>query len=275
MRVFLNLYKFELRQNLKSVLIWSAVLAVVLVGFMTLFPNFSSPDFQALTEAKIKVIPPSLRSAFGLDSSFDFTNILFFYVYMFQYFVIGIVVFSIMTGATILSKEHEGKHIDYLATKPIKKGSLVFSKYLATLSLTVSLSLFVSVFGFIIIEIFNKTGNLYFLEQVHLFLKMTSIYIFFGSVAFFVSAVTRRTINSSMLVIGIFFVSYLFGVMSKMLDAVANLKYLSPSFMFETVNATNPFSQTDYFYIAGLLIACLLMIFLAVARYSKKDLSLQ
>jgi ABC-2 type transport system permease protein len=275
MRVFLNLYKFELRQNLKSVLIWSAVLAAVLVGFMALFPNFSSPDFQALTEAKIKVIPPSLRSAFGLDSYFDFRNILFFYIYMFQYFVIGIVVFSIITAGTILSKEHEEKHIDYLATKPIKKESLVFSKYLATLSLIVALSLFVSVFGFIIVQIFNKTGNLYFLEQVRLFLRMTAIYIFFSSVAFFASAVARRTINSSMLVIGIFFVSYLFGVMSKILDAVANLKYLSPSFMFETVNATNPFSQTDYFYIAGLLVACFLMVFFAVKRYGSKDLSLQ
>jgi ABC-2 type transport system permease protein len=266
---------FELKQNFRSLVIWFIAIATGLAAFMALFPNFSSSDFQTITMAKMNALPSFLRQAFGVESTFNFQNILYFFAYMFQYFVIAIIVYSIIVGSSIISKEHEGKHIDYLATKPIRKASVVLAKYIAALSLIVAISVLIFAASFILVQIFNKTGNSYLPELTRLFLKMGVVYIFFVTISFFVSTVNKKTTNSSMLVIGLFFVSYVLGIMSKMLDKFANFKYLSPYFMFEPVKATDAFSRTDYLYVAGLLIACILMALLAVTRYGSKDLSLQ
>ena len=77
-----------------------------------------------------------------------------------------------------------------------------------------------------------------------------------------------------MLVVGIFFASYLAGVASGLVSALSNFKYLSPYFMFQTTKIYNGFNKTEIIYLAILLLLSALMLAVSVWRYSKKDLSL-
>ena len=77
-----------------------------------------------------------------------------------------------------------------------------------------------------------------------------------------------------MLVMGIFFASYVLGVVAKMTEGMENFKYLSPYFIFETVKSYSGFTNQEVIYLFVLIAASLSMLFIFILRYKNKDLSL-
>ncbi len=277
MKALWNLYKFEMRQNFKSFLIWFVLIAILLFLLMLMFPTFKSSEYLELINAKINAIPKGLGTAFGLDSSVagvSFQNIVFWFGYSTQFFVIAIIIYAINLGSNIVSKENEEKHIDYLATKPIKKSSIVIAKYkvLVTYILIFSVALFAV--GCVSIMIFNVDKTPFFSEILRLFTKVFFEYLFFGTLAFALAAASRRTTKSSLVVVAIFFGSYVLGIVSQLQDKLHKLQYLSPYIMFQTDKATSGFSQTDYWYMGILFALSIVMFVVALWRYTTKDLSL-
>ena len=276
MRNLFNLYIFELKQNVRLLIIWIVVISITMFLYMCIFPSMSSSDFVDIVNAKINFIPKALSEPFGLNNvtGTDFQNVFFFFCNMFQYFVIAIIVYAISLGATILSKENTEKHIDYLATKPIKKSYIVLAKYKAFVTLLIIMSTILYLVGLLIIQIFNKQNVLYTEQLATVFVKLFFVYLLFGSLAFFLSAISKKTAKTNMLVVSIFFVSYLVGVASGLVSALSNFKYLSPYFMLQATKIYNGFNKTEIIYLAILLLLSVLMLAVSVWRYSKKDLSL-
>lgn len=274
---FWNLYRFELRQNYKSFLIWFISIAVLLFLFMALVPSFQSSDYLELVNAKINAIPKGLGYAFGLNSSVtgvNFQDVIFYFGYMTQFFAVAIIIYAINLGSGILSKENVDKHIDYLASKPIKKSTIVIAKYKVLLTYILLFSVALFVVGCISILIFNSKHEPFFAEITRLFVKLFFEYLIFGTLAFFVSAISKRTVKSNLVVVGIFFVTYLAGIAAQLLDKLEKLRYLSPYFMFQANVAGYSFSTTDYWYMFTLFVLSLLLFGVALWRYTSKDLSL-
>lgn len=271
------LYKFEMRQNLRSFLIWFVAIATVLILFMLMFPSFKSSDYLELINAKINAIPRGLGTAFGLTPETvgaSFQNVFFWFSYMFQFFVIAIIIYAINLGSNIISKEHEDKHIDYLATKPIDKSEIVMAKYkvLFTYILLFSVALFIV--GYATLTVYNTDKVSYLSEMLRLYSKVFLEYLVFGTLAFTLAAVSKRTSKSTLIVVSVFFASYLAGIAAELLPRLEKLKYLSPYFMFQTETAGVGFSNTDWRYSAALISLSVAMLIIAVWRYSNKDLSL-
>ena len=271
-----NLYRFELKQNYKSFLIWFAVIAVIMTLFMLTFPSFKSADYLELVNAKISALPKGFGAAFGLGgiTGVSFQNIFFFFSYMSQFFVIAITIYAINLGSNILAKENKDKHIDYLASKPIKKSTIILAKYKALLTFILLLSLGLFLIGCILIPALNKDNTPFFYELLRLTLKTFLIYVFFGTLAFSLTAISKRTSRSNLLVVGIFFISFLFGVYSQIQPQYEKLKYLAPTFVFEVTTAGYKFSSTDIWYMVGLLGLSILFFIIGYLKYTTKDLSL-
>jgi len=271
-----NLYRFELKQNYKSFLIWFAVIAVIMTLFMLTFPSFKSADYLELVNAKISALPKGFGAAFGLGgiTGVSFQNIFFFFSYMSQFFVIAITIYAINLGSNILAKENKDKHIDYLASKPIKKSTIILAKYKALLTFILLLSLGLFLIGCILIPALNKDNTPFFYELLRLTLKTFLIYVFFGTLAFSLTAISKRTSKSNLLVVGIFFISFLFGVYSQIQPQYEKLKYLAPTFVFEVTTAGYKFSSTDIWYMVGLLGLSILFFIIGYLKYTTKDLSL-
>lgn len=275
MTPLLNLFKFEFRQNIKSLLTWLLVIGLILVLYSTLFPSFKSSDMMEIINAKMNAFPEPMARAMGLDSSFDFQNIMYFSAYMFQFIVIAMIFYATSLGSKILSKEHSGKHIDYLATKPIKKETIVLAKYLSFASLLTTLSLGIAFMIFIVVGIFKDAGDpLYITEILRMTVKLFSVYLIFGTISFMLTAFTKTTKKTGMLVMGLFFASYVLGVVSKMIVELENLKYLSPYYIFETVKSYTGFTGEEAIYLMMLLIVSAILLFASILRYKNKDLSL-
>ncbi len=277
MKAFLNLYKFEIKQNIKSFTVWFVAISVVMVLFMLMFPSFKSSDYLELINAKINAIPKGLGTAFGLSESTvgaSFQNVFFWFSYMFQFFVIAIIIYAINLGSNIISKEHEDKHIDYLATKPISKGYIILAKYKVLVTYLVLFSLALLLVGYLSVYVFNADKVSYFGEMIRLYFKVFIEYLLFGTLAFTLAAVSKRTSKSTLIVVSVFFASYLAGIAAELLPKLDKLKYLSPYFMFQTETAGLRFDSTDWWYIVAVLLVCVIMVVAAVWRYNTKDLSL-
>jgi ABC-2 type transport system permease protein len=271
-----NLYRFELKQNYKSFLIWFAVIAVIMTLFMLTFPSFKSADYLELVNAKINALPKGFGAAFGLGgiTGVSFQNIFFFFSYMSQFFVIAITIYAINLGSNIMAKENKDKHIDYLATKPIKKSTIVLAKYKALITFVALLTFGLFLLGCILIPALNRDNTPFFYELLRLTAKTFLIYVFFGTLAFSLTAISKSTSKSNLLVVGIFFISFLLGVYSQIQPQYEKLKYLAPTFVFEVTNAGYKFTNTDYWYMFGLAGISVIMFVLGFWRYVTKDLSL-
>lgn len=272
-----NLYKFEIRQNYKSFVIWFLAISIVLVLFMLMYPSFKSSEYLELINAKINAIPKGLGVAFGLNDTVvgtSFQNLFFWFSYIMQFFVIAIIIYSINLGSNLLSKEHEEKHIDYLATKPISKSYIVLAKYKALVTFLIIFSIALFIVGYITISAFNTEDVSFVGNLSRLYIKVFLEYLFFGSLAFFITVISKRTSKSTLIVVSVFFASYLAGIASQILPRLEKLQYLSPYFVFQTESAGYGFSSTDRKYIAVLLGLCILMLVASLVRYKNKDLSL-
>lgn len=276
MKNLTNLYRFEIRQNRKSFFIWFISLALIMFLFMCMYPSFKSADYLELVNAKINALPRGVGTAFGLGgvTGINFQDLYFFFSYMTQFYVIAIVIYAINLGSTIVSKENEEKHIDYLATKPIRKKTILVSKYSTLLTYIFCMTGGLFIIGLGTIAVFSHSGNLYVAEMLRLHTKLLVEYIFFGTLAFSISAYSKRTSKSSLIVVSIFFVTYLLGIASQIVHSLAWLKNLSPYFIFSTTEAGYKFSAIDWRYILILILLSAFLLFSAIYRYQRKDLSL-
>lgn len=268
-----NLYRFELRQNYGSMLIWALVLAVGMYFFMSFFPSMSKSDFLDIVNAKISAIPKGMAQAFGIDSALNFQNIIYFFAYCWQFFSVALVVYVINLGSNLISKEHEEKHIDYLATKPISKGEIVTAKVAASVTLTALLTVLLFLVALVLMAVYNPSENLPVVELVRLFFKSFVIYVFFGRMAIWLSLMLKKTSHSNMIALGVFFATYILGVMSKILPSAESLKYFSPYFYFDAVAAPAGFSAAEWWYVAALVGLSILMYVIGLLNYREKDLS--
>jgi len=240
--------------------------------FMSIFPSMSKSDFIDILNAKISAMPASLVSALGLDQQFNLQNTMYFFAYCWQFFSIALVIYAINLGSNIISKEHEEKHIDYLVTKPISKGEIITVKVKAGLTLIAITSLFLFLTAWVLVAGYDQTGDYEVIQISRLFIKSFFIYAFFGVVATWLSVMLNKTNRSNMMVLSVFFVSYILGAMSKIIPTAENLKYLSPFYMFESTQAPYGFSATEWWYLAIMVLLGLALYFVALFRYQSKDL---
>lgn len=244
---------------------------------MSMFPTFRSSDYLELINAKINAIPKGLGTAFGLNGSVagvSFQDIVFWFGYMSQYFVIAVIIYSINLGSNIVSKENEEKHIDYLATKPISRTKIILVKYKVLIVYLFFMSLGLFLAGYFSILIFNSAHQPYVANLARLYIKVFFEYLIFGSIAFALSAASKKTSKTSILVVGIFFGSFMLGIVSQLQDRLSKLIWFSPYFVFQTDSAGYKFSNSDYRYMAILLMLSGLMVAVGAWRYANKDLSL-
>lgn len=275
MKPLINLFKFEIKQNLKSLLTWFLVIGLILTLYSIMFPSFKSSDMMEVVNAKMSAFPEAMTQAMGLDSYFNFQDIMYYSSYMFQFVVIAMIFYATSLGSRILSKEHSEKHIDYLAVKPINKSHIIIAKYFAFLALLTILSTAIAGLIFIIVSIFKEPGSSsYVIEIARMSVKLLSVYAVFGSLSFLLTAFSKTTKKTSMLVMGIFFASYVLGIVAKMTDGMENFKYLSPYFMFETVKSYSGFNNQDLNYLLILLAVSFIMLIFSFIKYKNKDLSL-
>src|SRR4030066_1853971 len=152
-----TIYNHEFRARLKSVIIWSLAMAILILFFFSMFPVFS--DQAAMMNEFLARYPAQLRAAFGLDKM-DLSTVLGFYSFTLVFVQLCLAIQAGNYGFGLVSIEESELTADFLLSKPVSRLQVLTSNLLAALTSLTITNLVVWVSSFISILLF-RAGHAY------------------------------------------------------------------------------------------------------------------
>ena len=132
-----NLYLKELKRNRKTFWIWTAIVLGFTVMVLSIYPSMKGMG-DDLTNM-MSNIPDELRKAMGMDEQTWSSIIGFYSTYFGIYIVLLTGIYTMSTGATIVSKEEKDRTAEFLLTKPISRKSIFQTKMMSLLTLSIAI----------------------------------------------------------------------------------------------------------------------------------------
>lgn len=261
----LILLKHELKQNYKSLIIWSLSVGIMGMFCICLYSSMTE-DMAALSESFSNM--GAFSDAFGMSTLGIGTIAGYFATEVGVVHSLGSSMFAAVTATTILSKEEDGHTGEFLYSLPISRGKVVVAKICSMLIMIIVFTIITVAFyipGFVYIdahpewELFVK----FMLSQL-----LMNVEIMF--ICTMISAFVKRNMPGTGLGIALLLYAYdLIGrVASEMKDAIT----IGP---FSYCNATEIFAKETIpgtAYIFGTIIIVFTVI-LTFIKYTKKDLA--
>lgn len=263
------LLKHELRENLKSLLLWSVCVGFTCFGCIWLFGSLEESMTQ-MAEAYGQM--GAFSAALGLDRISISTIEGFYATEVALVYAIGGAMFGAMTGACMLAKEEEGHTSEFLNTLPLGRGYVVLWKFFSMVLLILLFNLLCSIWelaGFALAgEALQKkemVQNLMLFHGAQLLMHLE-----IGSVCFLLSAFSRKKQVGAAL--GFAILLYVLDLMCRMIPDLENMKYVTPYYFS---NGTDIFTSGKVE--AGLAVIGIVVMAAAVLAafgiYGRKDLA--
>src|SRR4030066_1757004 len=148
-----NIYQHEFLARLKSVIIWSLALAILILFYFSMFPVFS--DQAAMMNEFLARYPAQLGAAFGLDK-IDLSTVLGFYAFTFVFVQLCLAIQAGNYGFGLVSIEENELTADFLLSKPVSRTQMLTSKLLAAFTSLIITDLVISVSSIVSIQLFGE-----------------------------------------------------------------------------------------------------------------------
>ncbi|RAP74418.1 ABC transporter permease subunit [Paenibacillus montanisoli] len=259
----------EFRRNLKGLVIWSIIMAGIILMYLSIYPEFAKS--QQGMEEMMNTLPEGMKKAFGMDR-LSMGSLLGFYgieIHLMTTLLGSI--FASLLASNIVAKEQHEKTIEFLLSKPITRSSIITQK-LAAVVINVLLFNVVIVAASLLGFQFSKDNDVsletfFLLESAVLLMHLT-----FASVSFLFSAMLKRTRSVVSMSLGLVFITYFFSIISGVSDHLTWLKYVSP-FKYAEAAAiiSDRYFDPLYISIMGAVIVCCALF--AYWYYSKKNIT--
>ncbi len=261
------LYLRELKGNLKSFIIWTACIIVLMSLFMAMYPSFASQG-NAVNEM-LSGFSPELMQIFSFDM-IDFTQTMDYYVYIFQYIFLTALIQFMILGANLLSKEEDSGTINFLYAKPLSRRKIVGVKSLAGITAIAAFFIVYTAAVLVVLASINRTGLDYgaiFLISVSMALGQIMMLSIGMLLSMFITK-ARAVMSAS---IGIVLVLYVVSMFVNMKSELNWLKYITPFQYFDSRTILRS-GGIDWVYIvlsAGIAAAALCI---SLLIYNRRDL---
>ncbi len=268
----MNVFKMEFKKGLKPLAIWSIICILLVILFMSMFPSMKDSGMQELVNTKMGAMPPALLEAFNLKDVPDFSQLNQYFSYVFQYIVISGYIYASLLGAKSLIKEESEGTIEFLYAHPISRTKIVTMKILSSASL---FYLFIMIIGIAstLMSLAVKPADLaitsLLIDFKLMFLGFFLVGLVFMSIGFLISVVIPHLRLAMPLSIGLFFISYLLGIFSGMIEKLSFLKYISP--FHYAVPSEIIKNGIEPFYIIVALLIIIVSFIVTYLLYKKKD----
>ncbi len=228
-------------------------------------------DMGDSMEGMMKMMPQGMLKAFGIDPNM-WTSILGLYnAYYGFYLVLLMGIYSGTNGANVLSKEERNKTAEFLMTKPITRSQVFITKMMTTLTLLlliISIQIFAAFIGIIVFGEQGVSWETFFIMHFHGFVLL----FFFTALGVLLSMLLSPKQNFMGAIVGIVFGSYFLDAISKAVEQVNWLGYISPNHYLNF----NIFTPNYGINIPGVLVFFLLSMGLITVSYflfQKRDIS--
>lgn len=229
----MNIYMHELKTRLRSVLIWSASIAALMLLFLSLFESFASQT--AMVTQLMAAFPRELLIAFGM-ADMDWSSILGFYALTFVFIQICLAVQAANYGFSLVSIEESEWTADFLLSKPVSRTHIITAKLLAALTALAITQAVIWVCSFVFVYAFRYGQEVQAGTMALLLLSMIPFQLFFLSVGACISLLVKRVRSVTPFSMGLVFGLYIlnaFGGMigEKSLEVLSPFQHFAPNYI--------------------------------------------
>lgn len=262
------MFKRELKVNFKTFILWSGVLMSIYLLIFLVYPSIIESEEMGNIDEMMQMFPPELLKAFNMDIASIASAYGWLKTEGFVFILLVTGCFSSILGSTILLKEESDKTIEYLATMPVRRRSIVLNKYLVGMIYSIGITIAIGIFNYIGLTL---SGD--FETKQYVLLAITPILpsVVLFSLCMFVSTFFKKTSKMLGLSIGVTFISYILNLVSDMDESVKMLKYISLYTLADVRNVISGVKINPICLVISIGISVIFLI-LTLYRYEKKEL---
>ncbi len=259
----MNIFLRELKANLKSLLIWSGIIVLLIMIAVSKFSAFAGdPEMMKLLDS----LPPVMLDALNMRA-FNLTTLSGFYGIMFIYFGLMGAIAAAMWGSEIISKEERDKTVEFSLVLPVSRSQVVTAKALAALVNCAAFVLITWVVSWAAVQSYQPDQAYYDFLALEM-QAMFAIELIFLAVGVLLGCAMRQYKLSGSTAVGIILLTYFMSIISGMQAELDFLKYFTP---FRYFNASDLFrtGHLDGAYVAlsaALIVGCVAAAYLVYAR---------
>ncbi|MDF2821124.1 MAG: transporter permease [Clostridiales bacterium] len=261
----MNIYKHELKVNLKSTIMWICVISG-LASLLMLFYPILSKDMDSFMEI-LDNLPPAMKGLIGIAAANILTP-LGYYGFAFLYTLLFGAIQSMNLGIGIVSKEEREKTADFLMTKPVTRVKILTAKLLSVLTIFIVTNIVYTIVTAAVVTSMADgdldTGK-FMLINLSLFLVQL-IYFSIGLVISIAMKKIRSVLSISVGLVFMFFAISAFAVKS----ADDKLRFITPFQYFKTDTILAEGNYEMAYVITGTLIV-IASIVTSYILYKRKD----
>lgn len=230
-----NIYKHEFKMNLRSAIIWSIAVAVLLFVYISLFSSIAV-DTELLNEM-LAEFPEELLLAFGMENM-DLASVLGYFSFLFLFVQICLAIQASYYGFSLVSIEERELTADFLLAKPVGRTQILTSKLLAALSGLLITNIVVWVSSFVLVEIFKGDRTYDTQVLILLLLGLFVFQLFFLSVGLVISLLVKRVRNVTPYAMALAFGMYVLSAFGDMLgeskfENITPFKHFDPGYIVQ------------------------------------------
>lgn len=262
----MNIFLRELKANLKSLLVWSVILTLLIMIAVAKFSAFAGdPKMLAMLDS----MPPALLEVFNMRA-FNLTTLSGFYGIMYIYFALMGAIAAAMWGSDIISKEERDKTVEFSLVLPVSRSKVITAKALAALVNCIAFVLIT--WGVSLVAVRSYNPDQAFHEFLALEMQaMLVIELIFLAIGLLLGCAMKQYKRSSSTAVAIILTTYFMAIMSGMQEKLDFLKYFTPFKYFDAGELFRT-GKMDGTYL--IISAAIIVVSVAVAYwvYKKRDL---
>ena len=261
----MTIYIKELKQSFKSLCIWTASIAFMMLVCVLLFPEMKG---EMDSVSSIFANMGGFTAAFGMDK-LSFGQLMGFYgIECGNVLGIGGGFFAALAGISVLANEEKERTAEFLLTHPISRVSIIAQKLLSVLTQVVVLNIVVVAVSLISAAVIDESFEMkefILLHVAYLIMQLEISCICFGISAF----IKRGSIGIGL---GLALAFYFMNLVCNMTEQAEFLRYITPYAYAEASNIISEGKLDTVLIVIGIIIA-VIGAAVGFVKYTKKDIA--
>jgi ABC-2 type transport system permease protein len=262
----MNIFLREFKANLKSLILWLVIIAVLVWIAVSKFSAFAGdPSMLGVLDS----MPPALMDSLNMRA-FNLTTITGFYGVMFIYFGLMGAIAAAMWGSDIITKEERDKTVEFSLVLPVSRSRVITAKALTAL---VNCILFVlATWAISLAAVRQYRPDQAFYDFLLLEMKaMFLIELIFLAIGLLLGCGMKQYKRAGATAVAIILVTYFLSIATTLQKNLDFLKYFTP-FSYYDAGRLYRLGQLEGVYLAITAVLVVVCVAGAYWSYNKRDL---
>ncbi|RME81197.1 MAG: hypothetical protein D6775_14210 [Caldilineae bacterium] len=259
---------YELRSNLKSLLIWTAILILLVVIALAKYEGYrNNPEMIQILES----MPKGFLDAFGVRALNLTTLEGFFGVMAMYYYLMGAMAAAIW-GANAIAKEEYNRTADFTLVLPLPRTRILTAKALAALLTSAAFVLLTWAISLIGAQRYDPGPDFYAFLRLEM-AGMAFIALLSWALGVALACLGKRPRRAASAAVIVVLVAYVLSTVQALDERLDFLKWFTPFKYFDAGDLYRN-GALDGGYVAITLAATLALVAASYAAYARRDIAL-